>query len=121
MPFRRLLSALVARAPGARGAIFCDPEGESVELALGDPRLSEYELKVFGAQLAAAWLGLGETSRGLGAGGVVELRLACAAGTLLCRALPDGYYVVLVLGPRRASAAASFELNRTAASLSAEL
>jgi hypothetical protein len=121
MPFRRLLTTLLARVRGARGAIFCDYDGEAVELALADPKLSEYELKVFGAQLAASWMSLGASARGHGAGGLVELRLSCAGGHLLCSALPDGYYVVLVLSRDSASAAAAFELRETSVALAAEL
>jgi hypothetical protein len=121
MPFRRLLRTLVSRTKGARGAIFCDYEGEFVDLALGDPLLSEYELKVCGAQLAATWLTVDVNARTRGAGGIVELRLACAGGTLLCNALPDGYYVVLVLARNRPAAAAAFELRKTTLLLAAEL
>jgi hypothetical protein len=116
-----MLSALLERAPGARGAIFCDYEGESVELALKDPQLSEYDLKVFGAQMAAAWVLLSDGSKGRGAGDVEEMRLGCEAGTLLCRALPDGYYVVLVLRARVPSGAAAFELLKTSRELAKEL
>jgi hypothetical protein len=121
MPFRRLLRTLVERTRGARGAIFCDYEGEFVDLAIGDPTLSDYELKVFGAQLTASWITLGTAAATRGAGGVVELRLTCAAGTLLCNALPEGYYVVLVLAKNQPSAAAAFELRKTSIELAAEL
>lgn len=119
MPFRRLLTALLSRVPLARGAIFCDQEGESVELAIAEGRLSDFELKVFGAQLAAAFSSLDATARQRGAGGFVELRLSSDKGTLLSCALPDGYYVLLVLD--RGSAAAGFELRKTARELAAEL
>jgi hypothetical protein len=121
MPFRRLLTTLVSRTKGARGAIFCDYEGEFVDLAIGDPLLSDYELKVFGAQLAATWITVDANAKTRGAGGIVELRLSCAAGTLLCNALPDGYYVVLVLERNHPSASAAFELSKTTVDLAAEL
>ncbi len=121
MPFRELLGSLVAKAPGARGAIFCDYEGEAVELVLGDDSLSEYDMKVFGAQLAAAWLSLQNDSAERGAGAIVELRIACAHGTLLCRSLPDGYYVVLLIGRGAPSATASHQLGATAAAMAAEI
>lgn len=121
VPFRSMLSSLVERAPGARGAVFCDYEGEFVALVVRDPLLSEYDLKVFGAQLAAAWLDLENHSTERGAGGIVELRLGCAGGTLLCRALRDGYYVVLVIESGRPSAHAAFELCHTAAEIAAAL
>jgi hypothetical protein len=121
VPFRRLLGSLVARAPGARGAIFCDYEGEAVELVLGDDSLSEYDMKVFGAQLAAAWLSLRDDSAARGAGAPVELRIACAGGTLLCRSLPEGYYVVLLVRRGAPTAFASYQLGATAAAMAAEL
>jgi predicted regulator of Ras-like GTPase activity (Roadblock/LC7/MglB family) len=119
MSFRRLLTALLSRVPFARGAIFCDQEGESIELAIANGRLTEFELKVFGAQLAAAFVSLDATAKGRGAGGFLEMRLSSDRGSLLACALPDGYYVLLVLD--RGSAAAGFELRRTARELAAEL
>ncbi len=116
-----MLSSLVERAPGARGAVFCDYEGEFVALVARDPALSEYDLKVFGAHMAAAWLDLETHSSAQGAGGIVELRLGCAGGTLLCRALPDGYYVMLVLEGGKPSAHAAFELGHTAKEIASAL
>ncbi len=116
-----MLSSLVERAPGARGAVFCDYQGEFVELVVRDPTLSEYDMRVFGAQMASAWLSLESNSTGRGAGGIIELRLGCAAGTLLCRSLRDGYYLVLVVAPGRPSAHAAFELRHAAAEISAQL
>ena len=121
MPFRRVLTTLVARAPGARGAIFCDHEGESVELAVRGGGLSEYDMKVFGAQMAAAWSSLQQSSGEHRAGSVVEMRVSCAGGTLLCRALRDGYYVVLLLRSGSPQSSAAFFLRDTASALAAEL
>ena len=121
VPFRRMLGELVARAPGARGAVFCDYEGEFVELVVGDPALSAYDMRVFGAQMAAVWSSLQNGSRERGAGGIVEMRLGCAGGTLLCRSLRDGYYVVLLVSPGAASGPAAFALRHAAAAMAAEL
>ena len=121
MPFRAMLSSLVERAPGARGAVFCDFEGEFVELVVRDPSLSDYDMKVFGAQMAAAWLNLQTHASENGAGGIVELRLGCSGGTLLCRALRDGYYVVLLIARGSPSGLAAFELRHTASAITAEL
>jgi hypothetical protein len=120
VPFRRVLTTLVKQARGARGAIFCDHEGESVELVVRDRRLSEYDMKVFGAQLAAAWLALEDNSSECGAGGILELRLWCAEGTLLCRSLQDGYYVVLLVAKGAPSAPAAFLLGKAAAEMCGE-
>jgi predicted regulator of Ras-like GTPase activity (Roadblock/LC7/MglB family) len=107
-----MLGSLVERIKGARGAVFCDFEGEFVELVIRDPQLSDYDMRVFGAQVAA-WLNL--------QGGVLEMKVRCAEGTLLCRSLRDGYYLVLLLGKDVPSGVAAFELQRTAAEISREL
>jgi predicted regulator of Ras-like GTPase activity (Roadblock/LC7/MglB family) len=116
-----MLTSLVERAPGARGAVFCAHDGEHVELAVRDPALSEYDLKVLGAQMAAAWLNLQEHAVEHGAGSVVEMRLGCSGGTLICRSLPDGYYVVLLVAPGPPSAQAAFELQHAAVEISSAL
>jgi len=121
VPFRRVLTTLVATARGARGAVFCDQEGESVELVVRGGGLSEYDMKVLGAQLAAVWLSLQANSSESGAGGIVELRLCCAEGTLLCRSLRDGYYVVLLVAKGAPSAPAAFLLERAAADIEQEM
>jgi hypothetical protein len=116
-----MLTALVGRVPGARGAVFCDFEGESVEMAIHEPALSSYEMKVFGAQVAAVWLALRSSARERGAGDLLELQLRCAGGTLLCRALPQGYYAVLLLERGAPLAPAAFALRAAAAELAAEI
>ena len=116
-----MLSSLVERAPGSRGAVFCDSEGEFVELVVRDPILSHYDMRVFGAQMAAAWLNLQTHASENGAGSIIELRLGCSGGTLLCRALRDGYYVVLLVAPGPPSALAAFELQNAAADIAAAL
>lgn len=127
MPFRQLLGALVADVPGARGAIFCDYEGESVDLHVASPQppgcgeLSLYDLKVCGAQLTAAWLLLQERSQAHGSGRLDSLRLSADRGTLLCAAAKEGYYVTLLLAPRAPTAAAAQALERLARLLAAEM
>jgi hypothetical protein len=121
VPFRRMLTALVERVAGARGAVLCDREGESVELVIGDPALSPYEMRVFGAQLAAVSLAVQEAGRERGAGALLELAAGCAAGSLLCRTLPEGYYVVLLVGRGAPRATASFELGSAAAEMAPEI
>ena len=121
VPFQPVLSALLDRAAGARGAVLCDYEGEFVELVVRDPAVSEYDMKVFGAQMAAAWSSLQQSSSEHGSGSVVELGVACAGGTLLCRALRDGYYVVLLLRSGSPQSSAAFFLRDTASALAAEL
>ena len=116
-----MLDELVAAAPGARGAVFCDFEGEFVELVVRDPALTDYDMKVYGAHMAAAWLNLHTNSTQRGAGAIVEMRLGCPGGTLLCRSLRDGYYVVLLIAGGAPSAPAAFALEHTAAAMASEL
>lgn len=116
-----MLTSLLERAPGARGAVFCDFEGEFVELVVRDPELSHYDMRVFGAQMAAVWLNLNSNSTDRGAGGIVEMRLGCAGGTLICRSLRDGYYLVLLIGRGNPGALAAFELEHTAAEIVSQL
>jgi len=72
--FAALLGDLVASAKGARGAVFCGHDGEFVDLLVAQPQpagcgeLSDYDLKVIGAHLAAPWLRLQDGSANGGAG-----------------------------------------------------
>jgi len=116
-----MLTTLVGRVPGARGAVFCDFEGESVELVVRDSGLSEYEMKVFGAQVAAVWLSVQTGAREHGAGALLELRTACDGGALLCQALPDGYYVVLLVSRGAPLAPAAFALRSAAVEIAREI
>jgi len=125
--FRPALQELVLRAPGARGAIFCDGEGESIDLLVAEPPprgcegLSAYDLKLTGAQVASAWLQLHAGSVQRGAGSAVELQLRCDKGSLLCRVLREDYYLVLVLAPGKPPASAAFALRQAAARVLADL
>lgn len=115
-----MLSDLVDKTPHARGAIFCDFEGEFIELVLRDPSLSEFDLKIVGAQVCATWSNLrGEAARG--AGMPIEMKVGCAQGTLLCRGLPEGYYLVLLLGQGKPTGAAAFALAQAAEGFAREL
>jgi len=117
MPFNYLLTNLLVDVPRAVGAIFVDPEGEAVEWVTrhGDP----YDLKVEGAyhsifkrQVEAATTDLGPIdSYVLGGRQLVALT----------QALPDGYYVVLVLERSGPQAQALFHLRRTAKVLAREI
>ena len=127
MSFRPALQELVLRAPGARGAVFCDGEGESVELVVAESSpagcqgLTPDDLKLTGAQVASAWLHLHTGSLERGAGSAVELQLRCDKGSLLCRVLREDYYLVLVLAPGNPPAAAAFALREAAARVVADL
>jgi|GEM_PF-268118 len=127
MSFRPLLASLVERAEGARGAVFCDHEGEFVDLVIKDPPppgcggLTHYEMRVFGAHLAATWLALEAQAAETGAGRIVELKLGCQGGTLLLRGLRDGYYLLLLCAPGTQPGRAAVALAETAREVAAEI
>jgi hypothetical protein len=127
VPFRALLEKLVAATRGARGAIFCDLEGESIDLFVARPQpagcgeLTEFDLKICGAQVAAPLLGVGEVAAEASAGAPREVRVLCAQGTLLCRVISDGYYVVLLLAPGGRSGDATRKLRETSRLVQAAL
>lgn len=122
-----MLARLVERAPGARGAVFCDHDGEFVELIIKEPQparcaeLSHYQMRVFGAHLAATWLALESNAGEIGAGNVVELKMSCNGGTLLLRGLRDGYYLLLLCAPGTHSGPAAFALAETAREVAGEI
>lgn len=116
-----MLSDLVDRAPGARGAIFCDFEGEFISLVIRDPRLSEFEMKIAGATVASAWTNLRSEGAAQAAGMPLEMKIGCAEGTLLCRGLPEGYYLVLLLGSQKPVGACAYVLAKAADAFAREL
>ena len=125
--FAALLGDLVASAKGARGAVFCGHDGEFVDLLVAQPQpagcgeLSDYDLKVIGAHLAAPWVRLQDGSANAGAGTALEMGMRCKEGALLCARLPEGYYLVLLLAPAAQVSRAYIELRRVAVRLAEHL
>jgi hypothetical protein len=125
--FAALLGDLLASAKGARGAVFCGHDGEFVDLLVASPQprgcgeLSDYDLKVIGAHLAAPWLRLQDGSANGGAGAALEMGMRCREGALLCARLPEGYYLVLLLGPGAQVARAFVALRQAAKRLAEHL
>lgn len=101
--FDDLLRSLVASVPGARGAVFCDGEGEAVS-AIGasgrrEPEATgDFDLRVAGAQLATP-LELAKRHGQAAIGAPCELVITGARETLLVKMLPDDYYLVVCLEP----------------------
>jgi hypothetical protein len=89
MPFRAVLQGLLASAPIARGAVFCDFEGERVEAVVRDPELDPYELDLAGATYARA-------VEQLTAGDEAQLRVVHENAVVWVQPVRDGYYVVLL-------------------------
>lgn len=117
MPFNYLLTNLLVDVPQALGAIFVDPEGEAVELVTrhGDP----FDLKVEGAYHSIFLRQLDALTASANAGPIDSFVLEGTHLTTLTQALPDGYYVVLVVD-RSASRAQALERLRRAAQVFAD-
>ena len=97
-----MLRALVASVPGARGAVFCDPEGEAVSSVGASGRtspesLDDFDLKVTGAQLATPLERVEQARDDLGA--LREMVVRGKKETLVVHSLKDGYYLVVCLAP----------------------
>ena len=117
MPFNYLLTNLLVDVPQALGAIFVDPEGEAVELVTrhGDP----FDLKVEGAYHSIFLRQLDALTASANAGPIDSFVLEGTHLTTLTQALPDGYYVVLVVD-RSASRAQALNRLRQAAQVFAD-
>jgi hypothetical protein len=119
--YDELLRALVDAVPGARGAVFCDSTGESVN-AVGSSgrrapgRRNDFDLRVAAAQLAPP---VDRALQHLGA--LRELQVTGASETLLVNVLPEGYFVVLCLEPGALTARGWRQLRLAAGRLALEL
>jgi predicted regulator of Ras-like GTPase activity (Roadblock/LC7/MglB family) len=90
MSFHEILDTLLS-APGARGAAFIDPQGQTVAQA-GDPAVTE----VLGA-LQSVWLGeLGRASDRAGLGAVRDLSLDFSNQRVLSAQVKEGYFLLVV-------------------------
>ncbi|MGE5347142.1 MAG: roadblock/LC7 domain-containing protein [Acidithiobacillales bacterium] len=90
MSFQQILDGLLS-APGARGAAFLDPQGQTVAQA-GDPAVTE----VLGA-LQSVWLGeLGRASDRAGLGAVRDLTLDFSNQRVLSAQVKEGYFLLVV-------------------------
>ncbi|MEW5850147.1 MAG: hypothetical protein AB2A00_15270 [Myxococcota bacterium] len=90
MPFQAVLMELCRSVPGARGAVFVDYEGESVQRAVLDPALGAYDLDVAGAHAAPIMAA---------SVGCRVIRLVGHEGSTFIHAVKDNYSVVLVTQP----------------------
>ena len=119
MPFNYLLTNLLVDVPKSVGAIFLDPEGESVEWVTrhDDP----YDLKVEGAYHSIFKRQLDELSTATEVGRVDTYILEGQRLAALTHTLPDGYYIVLVVERGGSRAQAMYHLRRIAKVLAREL
>jgi predicted regulator of Ras-like GTPase activity (Roadblock/LC7/MglB family) len=90
MSFHEILDGLLT-APGALGAAFIDPQGQTVAQA-GDPAVTE----VLGV-LQSVWLGeLERAARRAGLGPVQDLSLEFANQRVLSAQVKEGYFLLVV-------------------------
>jgi hypothetical protein len=119
MPFNYLLTNLLVDVPHAVGAIFVDPEGEAVDWVTrhDDP----FDLKIEGAYHSIFMRRLAELTASVDAGEVDSLVVENSSMATLTHALPDGYYVVLVVERTGSRAQALYRLRHTAHAIAREI
>ena len=119
MPFNYLLTNLLVDVPQAVGAIFVDPEGESVDWVTrhNDP----FDLKVEGAYHSIFMRKLEELTTSVNAGPIDSFVLEGSRLVTLTQALPRGYYVVLVVDRSGSRAHALHRLRRAAEVIANEI
>lgn len=123
--FDVILRELIEATPGARGAVFCDSEGETVNSVgasghRNPNKLDDYDLRVAGAQLATPIdLTLANATETIGS--LRECVIHGPQETLLVHILPDGYYLVLCLEPGSLTALAMHRLRHTAKRVAVEI
>ena len=114
--FTEALRQVVARVPGARGAVFLDGEGEAVDEFADVPTT---EIRILGAHLGILVSLVKEHAAVLGE--PQELVIEADRATLLVLVLDDRYVVALEAGPDAQLGVMRRELGRAAASLRREM
>lgn len=88
--FAAILSKLVSRIPGARGAALVDSEGETVDYA---GRAKPLDMRLAGAHFRIV---LDEARAAAGLGDVRSIAVRAARASYLVQVLPDGYALIVV-------------------------
>ena len=115
MSFSGILSSLLD-VPGALGAAFIDPQGQTVA-QLGSPEATE----VLGAY-QSVWLGeLGRVAERSGLGAVSDLSLDFEGKRVLSAQVKAGYFLLVVFDPTGLSTLARARLETIRESLAAEV
>lgn len=95
MPFKRILTELVAAVPGASGAILADWEGEAVEqFSLYD----DFEMKLVGAHKGIILNHIRGAYSHLGVGEVQETVISAEDQRFLLGPIGPDYVLVMTLG-----------------------
>jgi len=119
VPFQYLLTNLLVDVPGAQGAIFLDPEGESVEFVTR--QATPYELKLEGAYHGIFLRKAAQLTRLLDGGDLERLSISGRHMSVMSRTLKAGYYLVLVMEPGTPSCLASAAMRTAGEALDREI
>lgn len=95
MPFKRILTELVAAVPGASGAILADWEGEAVEQSC---LYDDYELKFIGAHQGIILNRMKEAHSELAVGGLREAVISTEGDRFIIGPIGPDYVLVMTLG-----------------------
>jgi hypothetical protein len=120
MGFGDILQRVIQAHPSVQGVLFCDEEGELVDLARAPGSTQDlYELKVLAAT-GAAWLRTA-TRVGGGRSEGVRQRLLHQRARVLLHGLPDHYYLLALVDGTAPSAVVERSLQRAARETRAEM
>ena len=111
MPFQYLLTNLLVDVPGALGAVFMDPDGESIELV--SRRATPYGLKIEGAYHGIFLRRAARLAHVAGSGEIHQVAVAGRDMKVVSQQLRGGYYVVLALDPDAPTSIAMRVLERS--------
>jgi predicted regulator of Ras-like GTPase activity (Roadblock/LC7/MglB family) len=123
--FDVFLQELIDAVPGARGAVFCDPEGETVT-AIGATgrsdrdQVNDFDLRVLGAQFATP-VYLTQRAAEPTWGALRECVVTGKNELLLLHMLPQRYFLILCLEPQALRARGMQQLRSMAARIAAEM
>jgi len=118
MPFKKLLSDLVASVPGGLGAILVDWEGEAVEQS---GAIDEYELKVIGAHKGIILDNLRAAVARSEGNALEEICITTARVQTLILPITNEYFLVLTFGRGELYGRALFEARRCLEKLKREI
>jgi predicted regulator of Ras-like GTPase activity (Roadblock/LC7/MglB family) len=119
MNFNYVLTNLLVDVPHAVGAIFVDPEGEAVDWVTrhNDP----FDLKIEGAYHSIFMRRLDRLASSVRAGSIDAFVVEGTDMATLTQALPEGYYVVLVVDRTGSRAQALYRLRNAAQAIARDI
>lgn len=120
MPFHYILGNLLANNEGAVGAMFLDPGGETIDLAVSAD-FTPYQMRILGAYLGIQLRQMHHVLEDNRLGEPALLHVEQDNLHIYASTLPDGYYLVLVQRPPARVAQTRRRLAEAAGLLEVEL